>query len=73
MKKRIFGYVMKEINRLTKDDDLRQELWLYFLEGNSPFSFQEYLDFLTDKQDKLDSLIIYTDKMESIYGFKKKL
>ena len=71
MKKKIFGYITREINRLTNDDDLRQELWVYFLEGNSPFSFKEYLEILQEKQDKLDSVIMYTN-MESIYGFKKK-
>jgi hypothetical protein len=33
-----------EINRLTDDEDLRQDLWLFFLEGNSPFLFKEYID-----------------------------
>ena len=40
---KIFGYIMREINRLTKDEDLRQELWLHFLEGNHPSTFQEHL------------------------------
>jgi len=28
---------MAEINRLTSDEDLRQELWLSFLEGDGSF------------------------------------
>ena len=61
MKKRIFGYVMKEINRLTKDDDLRQELWLYFLEGNSPFTFQEYLSQILEQQEIEKGILMYVD------------
>jgi hypothetical protein len=41
-----------EINRLTKDEDLQQDLWLYFLSGNSPFTFEEYLNKLKLKQEK---------------------
>lgn len=44
MKQKIFGYIAREINRLTSDEDIRQDLWVFFLEGNSPFSFQKYLD-----------------------------
>jgi len=43
MEKKIFGYVMMEINRLTNDEDLRQELWVFFLEGNSPFLLKKQL------------------------------
>lgn len=70
MKKKIFAYTMKTINHLTKDDDLRQELWLYFLEGNSPFSFQEYLNTLKLQQYELNNIITYID-MELIRGIKK--
>ena len=38
MKKEILGYIAREINRLTNDEDFRQELWLYFLEGNEDWS-----------------------------------
>ena len=70
MKKKIFGYVMQEINRLTKDEDMRQELWVYFLEGNSPFSFQDYLSYLQSRQ--IDNQIVCCANMESIYGFEEK-
>jgi hypothetical protein len=50
MKQKIFGYIAMEINRLTDDEDLRQDLWLFFLEGNSPFLFKEYIDSI-DQND----------------------
>ena len=59
---------MREINRLTKDEDLRQELWLHFLEGNSLFSFEDHLKTVKLKKE----LITYVD-MESIYGIKKNV
>ena len=49
MKQKIFGYIAMEINRLTNDEDLRQDLWIFFLEGNSPFSFKDYLDKISYK------------------------
>jgi hypothetical protein len=30
------------INELTEDEDLRQELWLYLLEGNSVFTLVDH-------------------------------
>ena len=54
MKQKIFGYIAREINRLTNDEDIRQDLWVFFLEGNSPFSFQEYLDKI--KQDDMGNM-----------------
>lgn len=66
MKKKIFGYVMKEINRLTNDEDLRQELWLYFLEGNSPFSFEKHLESIESKIKKENNLITYVN-LESLW------
>ncbi len=71
MKKKIFGYIAREIHRLTSDPDLRQELWLFFLEGNSPFSLREHLDYLKNKQKKEAEILMYID-MESCYGFEKK-
>ena len=35
--------VAERINYLTSDEDLRQELWVYYLEGNSPDTFEQYL------------------------------
>lgn len=32
------------INCLTKDEDLRQDLWVHYLSGHSPSSFASYLD-----------------------------
>lgn len=43
MRQKIFGQIAREINYLTNDEDLRQDLWVFFLEGNSPFSFKDYL------------------------------
>lgn len=57
---------MREINRLTKDEDLRQELWLHFLEGNSPFLLQEYLNSLKNKQKYENTILTYID-MESLW------
>jgi len=50
---------MREINRLTNDEDLRQELWLFFLEGNHPYLFHEYLLTLQSKQNKINMELIY--------------
>jgi hypothetical protein len=55
MKQKIFGYIAREINRLTNDEDLRQDLWLFFLEGNSPFSFKDHLGTISDKD--VDSFV----------------
>lgn len=71
MKKKIFGYIMREINRLTKDEDLRQELWLYFLEGNCPFSFPQHLSHIQDKQLIDNTILTYVD-MESLNGIEEK-
>jgi hypothetical protein len=32
------------INRLTKDEDLRQDLWVHYLSGHSPSTLASYLD-----------------------------
>jgi hypothetical protein len=63
MKKKIFGYVTWEINRLTKDEDMRQELWVFFLEGNSPFNFQQHLDKLQEQELKLREIFYGTEKV----------
>lgn len=34
------------INRLTNDEDHRQQLWVYYLNGNSPSTFVDYLERL---------------------------
>jgi hypothetical protein len=44
MKQKIFGYIAIQINRLTDDEDLRQDLWILFLEGRATFSFKDYLN-----------------------------
>jgi hypothetical protein len=62
MKQKIFGYVAMEIDRLTKDDDTRQDLWIFFLEGNSPFLFKKYLDKIKNNKE-----------LEDGYGIKKRL
>ena len=72
MRRRILGYIMREINHLTKDEDLRQELWLHFLEGNSPFSLKEHLNKIKSKQNLEQEIILYTS-METLYGIEKKL
>jgi hypothetical protein len=70
MKKKIFGYIVREIHRLTNDPDLRQELWLFFLEGNLPSSFNDHLSKLKNKQLKEAEMLTYID-MESYYGIKE--
>lgn len=47
MAKKIYGYITRIIQNLTKDEDIRQELWLFVLEGNSPFHLQNYYKTLT--------------------------
>ena len=71
MKARILGFVAQKINRLTSDEDLQQELWIYFLEGNSPFSFEEKLISIRDKREN-DNIIVYVS-MEMLNGLKEKL
>lgn len=66
MKQKIFGYIAREINRLTNDEDLRQDLWLFFLEGNSPFSFKDHLGKILDND--VDSLV----NMELSDGSQKR-
>jgi hypothetical protein len=50
MVKKIYGYMQRTINNLTEDEDVRQELWLYILEGNSFFTLTEYFHKITFKQ-----------------------
>ena len=59
MNQRIYGYIAREIQNLTNDEDLRQELWIYILEGNSFFTLKEYLIKL-----------MKNSKMERTYGVK---
>lgn len=66
MKARILGFVAQEINRLTNDEDLRQELWIYFLEGNSPFTLESELNSIREKLKK-EYLC-----METLNGIKEK-
>ena len=71
MRLRILGYVAQLINKLTSDEDIRQELWVYFLEGNSPFLLEKKLSFIKEKENKADKIIMYVD-METLNGFKEK-
>ena len=51
--------VAERINRLTSDEDLRQELWVYYLEGNSPDTFAQHLEHLQKKlthQEAIDQV-----------------
>ena len=66
MLQRIHGYIAREIQFLTKDEDLRQELWIHVLEGNSLFSLKSHLEKLIKERKK-------QQVTEYIYGFKKKL
>jgi hypothetical protein len=51
MAKRIYGYIAWVIQNLTKDEDIQQELWLYVLEGNSPFTLQDqYRKIIRDQE-----------------------
>lgn len=70
MKTRILGYVAQEINRLTSNEDIRQELWVYFLEGNSPFLLKNKLTLIKEKDIK-ENIVAYVD-METLNGLKKK-
>jgi len=72
MKARILGYIAQEINRLTSDEDLRQELWIFFLEGNSPFCLADKLALIKKQHNKEASVITYVS-METLNGLKEKL
>lgn len=65
MLQKIRGYIAREILHLTSDEDLRQELWIHILEGNSLFSLADHLESLKKKQE-------YQLTLENNYGFKKK-
>lgn len=69
MKQRILEYITQQINSLTEDEDLRQELWLYFLEGNSPFSLKIKLSSIKVENKKHSDVIAYVS-METLDGFK---
>jgi hypothetical protein len=71
MKSKILSCVAREIHRLTKDDDLRQELWLHFFEGHSPFTFENHLIKIIEKEKTHNNIISYVN-MESISGIKEK-
>lgn len=60
MAKKIYGYIARIIKSLSKDEDIQQELWLYILEGNSPFTLQEHYIKILKEQ-------------EIMYGFEKNL
>ena len=70
MKKKIFGYIVREIHKLTNDPDLRQELWLFFYEGNLPLSFSKHLTYLINKQNKEAEILTYMN-MEAYCDFKE--
>ena len=72
MKARILGYIAQEIDRLTDDEDLKQELWLYFLEGNSPFLLEFKLNSIKRNNKNHDDNIMYVS-METLDGLKAKL
>ncbi len=51
--------VAERINRLTSDEDLRQELWVYYLEGNPPDTFAQHLELLQKRlshQEAIDQV-----------------
>lgn len=64
MAKKIYGYMARTINELTKDEDVRQELWLYLLEGNSVFTIKDQYQRISFKQNTY---------LERENGTKKKL
>ena len=66
MAKKIYGYTTRVINGLTKDEDLRQDLWLYLLEGNSIFT-------IIDRFQKISLKESIYKSMERQYGTKKIL
>ena len=66
MLQRIHGYIAREIQRLTNNEDLRQELWIHILEGNSLFSLEDHLNkLIKERKVKKD--------LEKSYGFEAKL
>jgi len=69
MKKKIFGYIQREINHLTNDEDLRQELWVHFLEGNPLNSLEHHLKEVQLKQAIEKDMLTHID-MELTCGIK---
>jgi hypothetical protein len=65
MRQRIHGYIAREIQHLTNDEDLRQELWIHILEGNSICSLEDHLNELLKRRRDIEV-------MENTYGFKTK-
>lgn len=65
MRQRIHGYIAREIQHLTNDEDLRQELWIHVLEGNSILTLEDHLKELLARRKR--------EAMENTYGFKTKL
>jgi len=52
--------IAERINCLTSDEDLRQELWVYYLEGNSPDTFEHHLARLKKQipeQEAIDKVV----------------
>ena len=58
------------INVLTLDEDYRQELWVYYLNGNSPNTFLSYLDKLnqTQKESELFNQALWQLTSSSSYS-----
>ena len=63
MAQKIYYYIAKIIQNLTNDEDIQQELWLYVLEGNSPFTIKKQFHYI--KEQRLDN------NSEKIYGPKE--
>ena len=51
------------INNLTSDEDHRQELWLHYISGNSPCTFEEKLNKIKEEHEKHDRFIKALDSL----------
>jgi len=52
MVQKIYGYIQRVIWNLTEDEDIRQELWVYILEGNSPLFIKEHFLKIRHKMEQ---------------------
>lgn len=49
--------IKQKIHNLTKDDDDRQELWLHYVSGNSPSTFEQKLLKIKRKREQEEKFL----------------
>ena len=48
--------IFQIINNLTEDEDYRQDLWVYLLEGNSPKLLRKHLKNIKEQREKYEDM-----------------